>query len=201
VRPPIVFTASTSFTHDEAVADETDLELVRRFREGDRGAFERLVVRHRPWVQRVCARLLRSDASANDAAQDVFTRAFERIESQRGENVAGWLKAIAVNTCLNTIDREKRWAPLEDAGEPRAADPQPDQRLLRAERLAHARRLIARLPQKQKIVFCMKYIDECSYEEIERLTGFSNKEVKSFLQNARRNVENWWREEQEGTRG
>jgi DNA-directed RNA polymerase specialized sigma24 family protein len=40
----------------------------------------------------------------------------------------------------------------------------------------------------------MKYIDECSYQEIERLTGFSANEVKSHLQNARRNFINRWRE-------
>lgn len=188
--------------HDDPVSDETDLELVDRFRlRGEKAAFEQLVVRHRPWLQRLCARLLRSDAQGGDAAQDVFTRAFQRVETLRGDNVAGWLKAIAVNTCLNMIDREKRWAPLEDAGVPQARELPPDQRLLQSERLAQARRIIARLPPRQKIVFCMKYIDECSYEEIERLTGFSSKEVKSFLQNARRNVENWWRAEQDARRG
>jgi hypothetical protein len=57
----------------------------------------------------------------------VFLRAFERLETLRGDNFAGWLKAIAVNGCLNVI---------------------------------------------------------------ERLTGFSGGDVKSFLQNARRNFEN-----------
>ena len=38
----------------------------------------------------------------------------------------------------------------------------------------------------------MKYIDGCSYEDIERLTGFRANEVKSYIQNARRNFTNWW---------
>ncbi len=177
------------------MAEPTNLELLRR---GDEAAFEELVRQHRPWVQRLCARLLRSDTLAADAAQEVFSRAFQRAATLRGENVAGWLKAIAVNTCLNTIDREKRWLPLESAGPQPAPDRPADQALIRSERLAQAGRLVARLPEKQRIVFCMKYIDECSYEEIERLTGFTGGEVKSFLQNARRNVENWWRAEQEG---
>jgi RNA polymerase sigma-70 factor (ECF subfamily) len=180
------------------VPEETDLELVARFRRsGDEAAFEALVRRHRPWILRVCARLLRSETLAHDAAQEVFLRAMDRLESFRGENFAGWLKVIAVNGCLNTIDREKRWAPLEDAGAPASSDAPADERLVQTERAAHATKLIARLPQKQKIVFCMKYIDGCSYQEIERLTGFSANEVKSFLQNARRNFENWWRAEEE----
>jgi RNA polymerase sigma-70 factor (ECF subfamily) len=172
------------------------MELVRQVRdEGRREAFDELVARHETWVRGVCARLLRSSDRARDATQEVFARALERLPALRGENFPGWLKAIAVNHCLTTIDREKRWLPLEHAGHVPAADPPPDSHVLRAETLALARRLIARLPEKQKIVFCMKYIDSCSYEDISRLTGFTANEVKSFLQNARRNVENWSRAE------
>lgn len=182
--------------HDVAVADEPDLALVARIRQlDDRAAFDRLVVRHQRWVHGLCARLLRSDDLAKDATQDVFTRALERLDTLRGDNFTGWLKAIAVNSCLNMIDRQKRWAPLDDAETRASAEPGPDRRLLQSERLAQARRLIARLPEKQRIVFCLKYIDGCSYEDIERLTGFSSNEVKSFLQNARRNFESGCRAE------
>jgi RNA polymerase sigma factor (sigma-70 family) len=182
------------------VSDETDMDLVGRIRDqGERAAFDRLVARHQRWVHGVCARLLRSDDRGRDAAQEVFARALQRLDTLQGDNFPGWLKAIAVNWCLTAIDREKRWVPLEAAGATAAPEPSPDQQLLQAERLAQARRLIARLPEKQKIVFCLKYIDGCSYEDIERLTGFSGKEVKSFLQNARRNFENWCRAEGEAT--
>lgn len=162
---------------------------------GERAEFDQLVARHRPWVQSLCARLLRSPDRARDAAQEVFTRALEALDTLRDENFAGWLKAIAVNCCLNIIDREKRWAPIEDAGTPAAALPGPERQLLDAEALGQVRQVIARLPEKQRIVFCLKYIDGCSYRDIEQLTGFSGAEVKSFIQNARRNFENWCRAE------
>ena len=179
------------------MSSESDTELVARFRAGDVPAFGVLADRHRPWIHRVCARFLRSDEAARDATQDVFARALEHLDTFRGANFPGWLKAIAVNTCLNVIDREKRWAPLADADAVAARSTAADVQLLRDERTAQARRVIERLPPKQKIVFCMKYIDGCSYAEIERLTGFSPNEVKSFLQNGRRNFENWWRAEEE----
>jgi len=179
------------------VSEPTDLELVDRFRRlGDRPAFDRLVERHQPWVQRVCARILRSDDRARDAAQEVFTRALGHLDGWRGDNFPGWLKAIAVNCALTIVDRESRWAPLEQAPAMTAADRNPEQRLIAAERSERARALIARLPGKQRIVFVMKYIDGCSYGDIERLTGFTGHEVKSFLQNARRNFSNWWSAEE-----
>ena len=181
------------------MSDPSDVELVDRFRRfGDRNAFDRLVERHQRWVRGVCARILRSDDLAKDAAQEVFTRALTNIDSWRGDNFPGWLKAIAVNCSLTVVDREKRWAPLEQAPDAPGPGLDPEQLLLSSRRAEQARALIARLPDKQRIVFVMKYLDGCSYEDIERLTGFSGKEVKSFLQNARRNFSNWWTAAEEG---
>ena len=175
------------------MSDRTDLELVERFRRsGDRPAFDQLVERHQRWVRGVCARILRSDDLADDATQDVFARALSHINDWRGDNFPGWLKVIAVNCSLTLVDREKRWAPLEQAPEPPAEARDPEQLLIAESQSARARSLIARLPDKQRIVFVMKYLDGCSYDDIARLTGFSGNEVKSFLQNARRNFTNWW---------
>ena len=181
------------------MSERTDLDLVDGYRRfGDRTAFDRLVERHQRWVQGVCARILRSEDLAKDACQEVFARALGALDGWRGDNFPGWLKAIAVNTALTIVDREKRWAPLEAAAEPPAPARDPEAELMAARRSAQARAIIARLPEKQRLVFVMKYLDGCSYEDIERLTGFTNKEVKSFLQNARRNFGNWWADSPEG---
>ena len=178
---------------------DADLDLVDRFRRfGDRSAFDRLVERHQRWVHGVCARILRSDDLANDACQEVFARALGAVDAWRGDNFPGWLKAIAVNTALTLVDREKRWAPLEAAADPPAPARDPEAALAAERRSAEARAVIARLPEKQRLVFVLKYLDGCSYDEIERLTGFSHKEVKSYLQNARRNFGNWWADSPEG---
>jgi len=192
-------TPSTRTEETPASLRASDRDLVDRFRRfGDRNAFDRLVERHQRWVHGVCVRILRSDDLAKDATQEVFTRALTNIESWRGDNFPGWLKAIAVNCALTVVDRDKRWAPLEQAPDAPGRDLNPEQLLLASQRSERTRALIARLPDKQRIVFVMKYIDGCSYEDIERLTGFDAREVKSFLQNARRNFGNWWAEAGEG---
>jgi RNA polymerase sigma factor (sigma-70 family) len=183
-----------SLGHDGAVSEVPDSELVERFcRGGDRAAFDALVERHQRWVRGVCARILRSNDLADDAAQEVFARALSHIGDWRGGNFPGWLKAIAVNTALTIVDREKRWAPLEQAPEAPDQARNPEQLLIAAAQSARARALIARLPDKQRIAFVMKYIDGCSYEDIQRLTGFTANEVKSYIQNARRNFTNGWK--------
>lgn len=181
------------------MSEPSDFDLVERFRRfNDRPAFDRLVERHQGWVRGVCGRILRSDELAKDAAQEVFTRALSHIHGWRGGNFPGWLKAIAVNCALTIVDKERRWAPLEQAADSPAPALDPEQILLSSQRSEQARALIARLPPKQRLVFVMKHIDGCSYQDIGRLTGFTEKEVKSFLQNARRNFTNWWAAAVEG---
>lgn len=170
-----IFTASLSFSMSEDAQD-----------------FEKLVARHWKWVFHTCKRFLKSEDLARDATQEVFARCFEKMHTMEGSNLPGWLKAIAVNTCLNIIEKEKRWTALEHE------DEIPDEgtvetELIRGEQAERARRGIEQLPENQKLVFCMRYIDGCSYQEIQELTGFSPKQVKTFLQNARRNFELWWR--------
>jgi RNA polymerase sigma factor (sigma-70 family) len=187
---------STRPASPDSLGADSDLALVERFRRfGDRPAFDRLVERHQRWVRGVCARILRSDDLAQDAAQEVFARALSHIHDWRGDNFPGWLKAIAVNCSLTIVDRERRWAPLDQAPESHDRARDPEQQLLASAVSARAQALIARLPERQRLVFVLKYIDGCSYDDIERLTGFTGKEVKSFLQNGRRNFTNWWSEQ------
>ena len=175
------------------MAEVTDADLLRQFRSrGDASAFETLFARHRRWVFSLCHRFLRSHAPAEDAAQELFARCAEHAGTLEGDNVAGWLKAIAVNHCLNVIEKERRWAPLEPGMAVPSAIPDQEHQAIQSEQAARARRAIERLPRQQKLVFCLKYLDGCSYHEIETLTGFSARQVKSFLQNARRNFERWW---------
>ncbi len=170
---------------------ESDIDLVRRFVEkNDSEAFDKLVARHRGWILRVCRRFLRSNDLAEDAAQEVFARCLEKLPTLESQNLAGWLKAIAVNCCLNILEKEKRWTTLDDTRE--RGEDSVERSIIDSEKLERVIRCMEGLSDKQRIVFSMKYIDGRSYEEIQQLTGFTAKEVKSFLQNARRNFENMW---------
>ena len=112
-----IFTTGLSIYMKEEVND-TDLELVRRFLQTkEQSCFERLIARHRNWIFHTCERFLHSDDQARDATQEVFTRCLEKLHTFEGANLPGWLKAIAVNTCLNIIEKQKRWAVLEDEDE------------------------------------------------------------------------------------
>ena len=76
----------------------TDRLLVRRFNGGDASAFDEIVKRYRGRIQLLAARFLRSQADAEEIAQDTFIRAYQGLARFRGESsLATWLHRITVN--------------------------------------------------------------------------------------------------------
>lgn len=80
--------------------DHGDAALVRRARDGDRGAARALFLRHRDAVGSLTLRLLRHRADAEEAAQDAFARGFDRLHQLDDPAEFGrWVRSIAINEC------------------------------------------------------------------------------------------------------
>ncbi len=159
-----------------------------------------------PRMQRTIFRLLLAqlgDADQADAlTQECFLRAFRARHRFRGEcDPEGWLLRIAAN--LARDHRKSRgnrfWRRLLrlDAGRdgggssetgavPPLPDPAPsaEQRLLRGETLARLRALAARLPDRQRAVFHLRFVEEMPLEEIAACLGLAVGSVKSHLSRA-----------------
>jgi len=102
-----------------------DVELAGHAATGDRRAFGELVRRHGSAVRGLLRRMGAAPAEADDAAQDAFLAAFERITEFRGEGTfGGWVKRIAARVYLRRLQRERRLLAVlaEGAAE---ADPAP----------------------------------------------------------------------------
>ena len=167
-----------------------DSALVAQFLYGDTLAFGRILERHYARIQKYCYGVLRSADKAEEATQEVFARVLEKLHTLRhGERLEAWLKSIAWHHCLDVVEHERAYVDEMDVAENiRSADKNPEQHLLASERRQFITELIERLPLRQRIVFRMMYMDDYTYKEIETATGLSNRQVKSYLQNARRTV-------------
>ena len=82
-------------------------------------AFDAFVLEYQDMVYAVAVRLLANEAEAEDVAQTVFLRAYERFEELKGEaTVPGWLKTVTTNLCLNHLERYRaRWRFFSEMGE------------------------------------------------------------------------------------
>ena len=140
-------------------AHHADAELARRAAAGDEAAFVAIMRRHNQLVYRTARGVLKSDAEAEDAAQDAWLQAWRALGSYRGDaSLASWLVRIVVNQALARLRRKSASViPLEAAMNPplaehdptlaTATEAAPEQAALRAQLRTLLEQRIDRLPE------------------------------------------------------
>lgn len=159
--------------------------------------FDAFVREYQDMVYAVAVRLLANEAEAEDVAQTVFLRAYERFASLQRATVAGWLKTVATRECLNHLERYRaRWrffsdVDAEDALEPPAAEPAPDAALDAQQRRAQLEAALRALPPHQRVPLVLFHFEEQGYDEIARLLGVSVGKVKTDMHRGRLALRRW----------
>lgn len=164
-----------------------DQQLIAAVRGGDISAFEPIVRKYQPRVFATARRSARRESEVEDIVQEVFLKAFQKLDSFRGDApFEHWLMRLAVRTCYDFLrqhqrNRETAVADLTDdeeawmerfAAEPAGAETDAD-----AAR-ALVQRLLDRLSPASRLVITMLEIEEKSVKEIAALTGWSVTAVK-----------------------
>src|SRR5271167_4175087 len=89
--------------------DASDLSLVRRVQNGERGAYDLLVLKYQHKVVKLVMRYLRNPADAEDVAQEAFVKAYRALPQFRGDSAFyTWLYRIAINTAKNALSARER---------------------------------------------------------------------------------------------
>jgi RNA polymerase sigma-70 factor, ECF subfamily len=163
-------------------ADE-EQRLILELREPARRqeAFYRMVVQHQERLYWHIRRLLVVHEDAEDVLQETFIKAFRSIEQFEGKSrLYTWLCRISTNECLRFLKKRKwGWLSMESPGADLV-------KKLHETPLADASALeiqlqeaLLQLPEKQRLVFNLRYYDDLSYEEIREITGSSVSSLKT----------------------
>jgi RNA polymerase sigma-70 factor (ECF subfamily) len=179
---------------EREAANQRDVELMCRVRDGDLRAFEELVSIHQRTVIATVAKMLGSPSEAEDIAQQVFIRIWKsasRYEPQA--KFTTWLFTITRNLVFNEVRRRQRkpTVSVQEREETThrviedAHGSSPDEDLLHAELEAAVDRAIAALPEKQRLAVILRRYEDMPYEEIGTVLSMSVPAVKSLLFRAR----------------
>ncbi len=177
------------------------MELARFAREGDESAFEEILRRYSPRVFRFAGKFFRQRSLVEEAAQEVFLKAFTELGSYEGRgSMEGWLTRITTNTCLNMLRSSKRrpeltvsdltqdettWLDnnLADAAMQRH---QSSERSLVAADLAG--RVLETLAPDDQLVLTLIDGEDASVKDVVKMTGWSESKVKVQAFRARRRM-------------
>ena len=169
------------------------VKAIRLFNKGDANAFEFIYRSYSEFVHRICLRMLRDPAEAEDAAQDVFVCVFHKINTFRGEAAfSSWLYRLTTNSVLMRFRKNKhtqKWIPLEerrdeDGGSCCEISAQ-DLNLSGLLDRIDLQSAVDVLPKGYKAAFVLHDIQGYDHREIAEMCGHSIGNSKSQLHKAR----------------
>ncbi len=165
--------------------ENDDAALVRRVLAGETEAYRTLVKRHQERIFYVGLKFFRRFEDAEDFAQEVFLRAFERLASFAGQgSFAGWLYRVAFNLAVNSYRRARSKLVDELRQEALAdADPASDVEgsVVSAESAGRINEALERLPNRYALIVKMHFFDGLSYPEIADILDMPVNTVKSHV--------------------
>lgn len=171
-------------------------ELVSRLRQPQtaRSAFNEVIRRYSEPLYHQIRRMVQNHDDASDLLQNTFLKAWQNLEYFRGDaRLSTWLYKIAVNESLSFLARErKRYAMSLDDQESALANMIDADSYFDGDAAAELlRKAVVTLPEKQRLVFNMKYYDEMKYEEISEILGTSVGALKASYHLAVKKIEKY----------
>lgn len=161
-------------------------ELVKQLQDKStqRAAFARVVAQYSEPIYWQIRRIVLSHEDANDLLQNTFIKAWTNLDSFRGDSkLSTWLYRIAVNEALNFVQRQKNSLSLDEDSS--VVDFLMSDEFFDGDELqAQLQAVIASLPEKQRLVFQMKYFQDLKYEEISEILGTSVGALKATYHHA-----------------
>jgi len=179
----------------------SDRQVVDRVLQGDGASFELIMRRHNRRLYRIARGILRNEAEAEDAVQEAYVRAFEKLEDYRGTGpLSAWLARIAVNEALGRLRRSDPAAglSLDDPehqeetnfmAELSFAGPSPEQDAARGEFRRLLETAIDALPDAYRLVFILRGVEEMSVTETAACLELEEATVKTRYHRARKSLQ------------
>ena len=172
----------------------TDQELLEKFGKPETKhlAFEQLVRLYQQRIYWHVRKMVIDHDDADDLTQETFIKAWESLDKFRADaQIFTWLYRIASNGCIDFLNKKRRrlFVPIHDVSHELAAKMDDDPLLSGDEIQLRLQKALLRLPDKQRLVFNMKYFDDLKYEQIADITGTSVGALKASYHLAVKKIE------------
>ena len=174
--------------------DKAETEAIRDVLAGDRDAYRVLMDRHFCSVTRVAFRITGNEADAEEAAQEAFLRAYNKLPSFRRDSAfSTWIMRIAMNTAINLVERRKRdlsYHAPRIADEPSiaehtvlVADRQagPEASLLNREAVSLRQAAMAELTPMERTAFTLRHMEDVPMAEIAAALNITSNSAKQAI--------------------
>lgn len=170
---------------------QTDQEMLEAFyREKDNRLLGPLLQRYTLLLLGVSMKYLKNETEARDAVQQVFMKAIQELQQTRVTYFKSWLYMIVKNHCLMQLRNRQSKPFITDTDSIQITDEplNKEVHLVKENNLVYLQQSLDEINQEQRLCISLFFIEKKSYKQIAEATGFSLLQIKSFIQNGKRNL-------------
>ncbi len=171
---------------------QSDAELLQHYKStGSMQALGMLYQRYMDLLYGVCLKYLKNNDDAKDAVINIFEELITKVKKYEIDHFKAWLYQLAKNHCLMKI-RSSKSQPVKTAIDVvyLTENMHLETVMDKEENLNSMEKCIEQLPDAQKLVIQLFYLQQKCYKEIAHSTAADINTVRSFIQNGRRNLKN-----------
>ena len=186
------------FRRKRPLKDLSDQELVQSYKESaDMLVLGELYERYTQLGFLTCMKYLRDEDEARDAVMHVYEKMIQDLKKYEVKQFRFWFHTILKNHCLSILEKKKRVSTQPDLFWEKESDGvefspfatlDEDSVETHEDQLQNLEKAIGELGEEQQICIRLFYLEDKSYKEIVESTGFDTNQVKSFIQNGKRNL-------------
>ena len=177
---------------------EDDVNLIRKILSGDDAAFNILVEKYQKSIHDLAWRKIHDFHYAEEIMQDTFLKAYRKLPTLKNHNqFAGWIHVIANRLCIDWVRKQKPAMQSLENTRPEEIEKSSythhisEQRVTERVEYCHelVQKLLEKLPENERTVVTLYYLDEMSTKEIGEFIGVSVNTITSRLQRARKRLQ------------
>lgn len=180
-----------TFLREHDTNNRSDAELVSLYRQqGDVAVLGTLYQRYMDIIYGVCFKYLKETEASKDAVINIYEELVEKLKKHEVENFKSWLYTLARNHCLMQLRKGKGKKTIEITEEFMQSEHllHPEDVQQKEEQLQIMEECLQQLSPEQKQCVELFYLQGQCYNDISEQTGFEWNKVRSYIQNARRNL-------------
>ncbi len=173
----------------------TDEEIISRVLSGEKQLYELIMRKYNQRLYKICRAYVRDEDMAEDVMQETYVNAYRKLDRFEGRSkFSTWLTRILINEALGQVKQQRRFAPLvlHFPGQPASTEehhlstePTPEEHLMNNELKEILERAVDDLPEKYRVVYMMREVEEMSVTETGECLHITESNVKVRLNRAK----------------
>ncbi len=169
--------------------DKDDKELMDLFhKDGDNEWLGILLQRYTLLLFGVCMKYLKNEEEAKDSVQQIFLKVIDELKKYKVEYFKSWVYMVAKNHCLMKFREKGRFTSELNERVLSSVKEESDDFLQKEKSLTWMASAVEQLNPEQKACITLFYLEKKSYQQVSDQTGYTFMQVKSYIQNAKRNL-------------